>query len=79
MNSEKGKRYLIGEEDMPIVLLHGTMGKSENWSRVVEALSNFRMVIRPNYIERVAGASTTDENAIKNLQPLVVPPFFKET
>jgi 3-oxoadipate enol-lactonase len=48
MNSEKEKRYLIGEEDLPIVLLHGTIGKSEDWSRVVEALSNFRMVIRPN-------------------------------
>jgi hypothetical protein len=78
MNSEKEKRYLIGEEDLPIVLLHGTMGKSEDWSRVVEELSNFRMVIRPNYIERVAGANTTDERAIKNLQPLVVPAIFSK-
>jgi hypothetical protein len=70
MNSEKEKRYLIGEEDLPIVLLHGTMGKSEDWSRVVEELSN--------YIERVAGANTTDESAIKNLQPLVVPAIFSK-
>jgi NAD(P)-dependent dehydrogenase (short-subunit alcohol dehydrogenase family) len=33
MNSEKERRYLIGEEDLPIVLVHGTMGKSEDWSR----------------------------------------------
>jgi hypothetical protein len=40
---------------LPIVLAHGTMGNSEDWSRVVEKLSSFRSVIRPNYIERVAG------------------------
>src|SRR3984893_6919588 len=71
MNSEKEKRYLIGEEDLPIVLLHGTMGKSENWSRVVEELSHSRSVIRPNYIERVAGSST-NELAIKDLADEVV-------
>jgi hypothetical protein len=73
MKSKKERRYLNDDKDLPIVLLHGTMGKSEDWSRVVEELSNFRMVIRPNYIERVAGANTTDESAIKNLQALVVP------
>jgi len=41
--------------ELPIVLVHGTMGKSENWSRVVEELSNSRLVIRPNYLEGVAG------------------------
>jgi 3-oxoadipate enol-lactonase len=71
MNSEKEKRYLIGEEDLPIVLLHGTMGKSEDWSRVVEELSHSRSVIRPNYIERVAGSST-NELAIKDLADEVV-------
>jgi hypothetical protein len=40
---------LIGEKDLPIVLVHGTMGKSEDWSRVVEELSNSRSVIRPIY------------------------------
>jgi 3-oxoadipate enol-lactonase len=54
------------------VLLHGTMGKSEDWSRVVEELSNFRTVIRPNYMDRVAGANTTDESAIKTLADEVV-------
>src|SRR6202023_1811906 len=72
MNSEKERRYLNDDKDRPIVLLHGTMGKSEDWSRVVEKLSNFRTVIRPNYIERVAGANTTDKSAIKNLADEVV-------
>jgi pimeloyl-ACP methyl ester carboxylesterase len=72
MNSKKERRNLIGEEDLPIVLLHGTMGKSEDWSRVVEELSNYRTVMRPNYIERVAGANTTDESAIKDLADEVV-------
>ena len=34
MNSEKDKRYLIDDKGLPIVLVHGTMGKSEDWSRV---------------------------------------------
>src|SRR5258705_12293712 len=72
MNSEKEKRYLIGEKDLPIVVVHGTMGKSEDWSRVVEELSNSRSVIRPNYIERVAGRDSTNELAIKDLADEVV-------
>jgi hypothetical protein len=40
VNSEKEGRYLIDDKDLPIVLVHGTMGKSEDWSRVVEGLSN---------------------------------------
>ena len=72
MNLEKEKRYLIDDKDLPIVLVHGTMGKSENWSRVVEELSNSRAVIRPNYIERVAGRNSTNELAIKDLADEVV-------
>jgi 3-oxoadipate enol-lactonase len=67
MNSEKERRTLIGEEDLPIVLLHGTMGKSEDWSRVVEELSSSRSVIRPNYMDRVAERNSTDELSIKDL------------
>jgi 3-oxoadipate enol-lactonase len=72
MNSEKKKRYLNDDEDLPIVLVHGTMGKSEDWSRVVEELSKSRSVIRPNYIERVAGRDSTNELAIKDLAEEVV-------
>jgi len=47
MNSEKEKRYLVGEEDLLIVLLHGTMGKSEDWSRVVEEMPRSFTVAAP--------------------------------
>ena len=72
MNSEKDGRYLSGEEDLPIVLVHGTMGKSEDWSRVVEELSSSRSVIRPNYTERLAGGNSTNDPAIKDLADEVV-------
>ena len=63
---------MIGEEDLPIVLVHGTMGKSEDWSRVVEELSSSRSVIRPNYIERATGTNSTNELAMKDLADEVV-------
>src|SRR4029077_14445186 len=72
MNSANEKHYLIDENDPPIVLVHGTMGKSDDWSRVVEKLSNSRSVIRPNYIERVARTNSTNELAIKDLADEVV-------
>jgi 3-oxoadipate enol-lactonase len=72
MNSGKERCYLSGEKDLPIVLVHGTMGKSEDWSRVVEELSNSRSVIRPDYIERVAGSNSTNELAIEDLADEVV-------
>jgi 3-oxoadipate enol-lactonase len=72
MHSEKERHYLIDEENLPIVLVHGTMGKSEDWSRVVEELSKSRSVIRPDYIERATGANSTNELAIKDLADEVV-------
>jgi 3-oxoadipate enol-lactonase len=74
MNSEKERRYLIDDKDrdLPIVLVHGTMGKSADWSRVVEELSNSRSVIRPNYIEPFSGRNSTKELAIKDLADEVV-------
>jgi 3-oxoadipate enol-lactonase len=63
---------LIDEKDLPIVLVHGTMGKSEDWSRVVEELSNSCSVIRPNYLERAAETNSTKELAIKDLAEEVI-------
>ena len=37
------------EEELPVVLLHGTSGQSEDWSQVVEQLTRHRPVIRLNY------------------------------
>ena len=62
---------MIDETDLPIVLVHGTMGKSEDWSRVVEELSNSRSVIRPNYIEQADGTNSK-ELAIKDLADEIV-------
>jgi pimeloyl-ACP methyl ester carboxylesterase len=72
MNSEKEGFYLIDDKDLPIVLVHGTMGKSEDWSQVVKELSSSRSVIRPDYIERVAGKNSTNDLAIKDLANEVV-------
>jgi pimeloyl-ACP methyl ester carboxylesterase len=48
------------------------MGKSEDWSPVVNELSNSRSVIRPNYIEGVARRNSANELAIKDLADEVV-------
>src|SRR5260370_34893556 len=48
------------EEEVPIVLLHGTSGQSEDWSQVVEQLTRHRPVIRLNYAEPVAGIDSAN-------------------
>ena len=63
---------MSSETELPIVLVHGTMGKSEDWSRVVEKLSESRSVIRPDYTERVAGRNPEKVLAIKDLADEVV-------
>jgi 3-oxoadipate enol-lactonase len=70
--SEKEKRQLSSDTELPIVLVHGTMGKSEDWSRVVEQLSKSRSVIRPDYAERIAGRNPAKALAIKDLADEVV-------
>jgi pimeloyl-ACP methyl ester carboxylesterase len=72
MEFRKGETSVSSDTELPIVLVHGTMGKSEDWSQVVEKLSGPRPVIRPNYIERVAGRKSTDAPAIKDLADEVV-------
>jgi 3-oxoadipate enol-lactonase len=54
MNSETEKRQMSREDALPIVLVHGTVGRSEDWSQVVDELSKSRTVIRPNYGERIS-------------------------
>src|ERR1700756_5328043 len=72
MNSQKDECHLSEDKHLPIVLLHGTMGRSEDWSPVVSELSNSRSVIRPNYIEGVARRTSTKELAVKDLADEVV-------
>jgi 3-oxoadipate enol-lactonase len=72
MKFREGETSMSSDTELSIVLVHGTMGKSEDWSRVVEKLSSSRSVIRPNYIERVAGRSSTNALAIRDLADEVV-------
>jgi pimeloyl-ACP methyl ester carboxylesterase len=72
MSSQKEGHRSFDDKDLPIVLVHGTMGKSEDWSKVVNELSNSRSVIRPNYTERAAARNSTNELAIKDLADEVV-------
>lgn len=48
------------EEELPIVLLNGTSGQSEDWSQVVEQLARHRPVIRLNFAEPVAGTDSAN-------------------
>src|ERR1700730_18627822 len=72
LNFREGKTSVISDTELPIVLAHGTMGNSEDWSRVVEKLSSSRSVIRPNYIERFAERNSTNAAEIKDLADEVV-------
>src|ERR1700735_3459548 len=60
-NNGLEKHRASSEEELPVVLLHGTSGQSEDWSQVVEQLTRHRRVIPLNYAESVPG--TDSENA----------------
>src|SRR5712671_6126690 len=57
-NTGLEKHQSNSEQELPIVLLHGTSGQSEDWSQVVEQLTRHRPVIRLNYAEPVAGTDS---------------------
>ena len=57
-NTGLEKHQSNSEQELPIVLLHGTSGQSEDWSQVVEQLTRHRPVIRLNYAEPVAAEKT---------------------
>jgi 3-oxoadipate enol-lactonase len=59
-------------EKPPLVLLHGTSGKSEDWSQVVERLASHRSVIRPNYGEPVAGTDSANAPRVSDFADRVV-------
>jgi 3-oxoadipate enol-lactonase len=67
MNSYGGRL-----EELPVVLLHGTSGKSEDWSQVVEQLASHRSVIRPNYAEPVAGTDSGNAPRVSDFAERVV-------
>jgi len=59
-------------EKLPVVLLHGTSGRSEDWSQVVEQLASHRSVIRPNYGEPVAGTDSANAPGVSAFADRVV-------
>ena len=59
-------------EELPVVLLHGTSGQSEDWSQVVEQLASHRPVIRLNYAESVAGADSDNAPEVSDFADRVV-------
>ena len=66
------KRRPNNEEELPVVLLHGTSGQSEDWSQVVEQLTRHRPVIRPNYAEPVAGTDSANAPRVSDFADRVV-------
>ena len=59
-------------DELPVVLLHGTSGRSEDWSQVVEQLASHRSVIRPNYGEPVAGTDSANAPGVSAFADRVV-------
>ena len=54
------------DQELPVVLLHGTSGQSEDWSQVVELLTRHRPVIRLNYAEPVTGTDSANVPAVSD-------------
>src|SRR5258706_6878304 len=71
-NTRLEKRRPNNEEELPVVLLHGTSGQSEDWSQVVEQLMRHRPVIRLNYAEPVAGTDSANAPRVSDFADRVV-------
>src|SRR5258708_37887185 len=71
-NTGPEKHQPNSEEDLPVVLLHGTSGQSEDWSQVVEQLTSHRPVIRVNYAEPVTGTDSGNAPAVSGFADRVV-------
>ncbi len=71
-NTGPEKHQPNNEEDLPVVLLHGTSGQSEDWSQVVEQLTSHRPVIRLNYAEPVTGTDSANAPTVSDFADRVV-------
>jgi pimeloyl-ACP methyl ester carboxylesterase len=60
------------DEELPVVLLHGTSGQSEDWSQVIKQLTSHRPVIRPNYAKPVADTDSANAPGVSNFADRVV-------
>ena len=70
MGTEKSRPNY--QEDLPVVLLHGTSGQSEDWSQVVEQLTQHRPVIRLNYGKPAAGTDSANAPRVSDFADRVV-------
>jgi 3-oxoadipate enol-lactonase len=71
-NTGLDKHRPNNEEELPVVLLDGTSGQSEDWSQVVEQLTKHRPVIRLNYAEPVAGSDSANAPRVSDLADRVI-------
>jgi 3-oxoadipate enol-lactonase len=71
-NTDPQDRRPNDEEELPIVLLHGTTGESEDWSQVVEQLTKHRRVIRPDYAKPIAGTDSGNAPSVSDFADRVV-------
>jgi len=71
-NTGPEKQRPNNEEHLPVVLLHGTSGQSEDWSQVAEQLTRHRPVIRLNYAEPVAGTDSANPPRVSDFADRVV-------
>jgi pimeloyl-ACP methyl ester carboxylesterase len=71
-NTGREKLRPNNEEELPVVLLHGTSGQSEDWSQVGEQLSSYRPVIRLNYAEPVASSDSVIAPRVSDFADRVV-------
>ena len=71
-NTGLDKHRPNNEEELPIVLLHGTSGQSEDWSQVVEQLTRHRPVIRLHYAAPIAGTDSANAPRVSNFADRVV-------
>ena len=71
-NTGPEKHQENNEGDLPVVLLHGTSGQSEDWSQVIEQLTSHRPVIRLNYAELVIGTDSANAPAVSDFADRVV-------
>jgi 3-oxoadipate enol-lactonase len=71
-NTGPDKHRPNNDQELPVVLLQGTSGQSEDWSQVVELLTRHRPVIRLNYAEPVTGTDSANVPAVSDFADRVV-------
>src|SRR5258705_2115115 len=71
-NTGPEKHRPNNDRELPVVLLHGTSGQSEDWSQVVEQLTRHRPVMRLSYAEPVTETDSANAPAVSDFADRVV-------